>query len=814
MKSEKAIVMGIVFALAMLAFVGCASAGIIYVDPGESIQAAVNAASDGDTIIVRDGTYTENVNVNKRLTIQSENGSDSTIVQAASSNDHVFEVKADYVTISGFTVKGATAYSGIYLLQADYCTISNNDANSNRNGIELWDSNKNNMLMNNTASNNSYYGISLRMSSNNTLKNNTMFGNKYNFGICCMSLPDYIQNIDPSNKVNGKTMYYLVNQKNQQIPDDAGFVGLINSTNITVRDLILANNRDGLLLFCSNDSRIENVTVSSNNYGIRLYYSNNNTLIDNTANSNDFCGIYLSSSSSSNTITNNNASNNEADGIHIGHYSISNTINDNIANSNKWSGIALWGSSNNMLINNTNNLNRDGIRLRDSSDYNTISNNIANLNKWTGISIDGSNNTLRDSIANLNDEIGMWIRGHNNTLRNNTISGSKYNFAASGIQDIDTSNKISGKPIRYLVHEKDLIIDSSFDVGYLGIVNSRNITVRDLILTNNLEGILVDHSSDSMIENVTVLNCENGIYLKSSSNNTITNNKASNDSTGIYLQNASNNSISNNSISNNSIGIYLWDYSNTNILTYNTVNFNSLYGIGFSSALNNNIYLNNFNNNKNVRPSGQANTSWNSTSKITYIYNGNTYTNYMGNYWSDYNGSDNDNDGIGDTSYSIDSHHDYRPLMQPWENYFAPAPSVFDTGAGTYPSIMGTHKGEIKPSANINVSTLYTYACAGTGGHTESIDLYDENDTLIANGSWNGYIGDYHNITIHNLTGEAPYVTLLKNHEYRYVIKTGSYPQIIHAKSKDVTGGTITCTEFVDANGKSYNNWMPAIKLE
>ena len=87
---------------------------------------------------------------------------------------------------------------------------------------------------------------------------------------------------------------------------------------------------------------------------------------------------------------------------------------------------------------------------------------------------------------------------------------------------------------------------------------------------------------------------------------------------------------------------------------------------------------------------------------------------------------------------------------------------------------MGTHEGEIKPSDNITVSTLYTYPCAGTGEHTESIELYDENDTLIANGRWNGHIGDYHNITIHNQTGEAPYVTLLKGHKYwvHYLILT------------------------------------------
>ena len=37
--------------------------------------------------------------------------------------------------------------------------------------------------------------------------------------------------------------------------------------------------------------------------------------------------------------------------------------------------------------------------------------------------------------------------------------------------------------------------------------------------------------------------------------------------------------------------------------------------------------------------------------------------------------------------------------------------------------------------------------------------------------------------------------------------------QIIHAPSKDVTGGTITCDKFVDANGRIYYDWIPAIKL-
>ena len=85
----------------------------------EKIQEAIDDANtkDGHTIMVNEGTYTENVKVTKSLTIASVGGREVTIVQAANPSDHVFAVTKDGTKIEGFTIKGAIGEdkAGIYI---------------------------------------------------------------------------------------------------------------------------------------------------------------------------------------------------------------------------------------------------------------------------------------------------------------------------------------------------------------------------------------------------------------------------------------------------------------------------------------------------------------------------------------------------------------------------------------------------------------------------------------------------------------------------------------------------------------------------
>ena len=132
---------------------------------------------------------------------------------------------------------------------------------------------------------------------------------------------------------------------------------------------------------------------------------------------------------------------------------------------------------------------------------------------------------------------------------------------------------------------------------------------------------------------------------------------------------------------------------------------------------------------------------------------------------------------------------------------------IIDTGPGTYPSISGRHEGTIEVYEDITVEKLYTYHCIGTGGHVEYVKI--GNDTWSTEAAWSGYTGDWNNISF-----SEPFV-LYAGEPYSYIIETGSYPQIIHKQNHTARYdlGIISCDKFVDANGRTYNDWIPAIKL-
>jgi len=197
------------------------------------------------------------------------------------------------------------------------------------------------------------------------------------------------------------------------------------------------------------------------------------------------------------------------------------------------------------------------------------------------------------------------------------------------------------------------------------------IRIEGFTITGGENGINI-RSNNNMIINNNISSNFDGIKLYDSDNNISNNIIRSNNCDGIHLLFSNNNSISENNISSNDNGIFLSFYSNNNSISKNNIS-NKWNGIYSEYSNNNIIYLNNFINNTYNAFSLNSTNIWNSTEPIKYTYRGSKFKNYMGNYWDDYTGYDDDNeDGIGDTPYSISSDKDYYPLMRPFEYYFVP----------------------------------------------------------------------------------------------------------------------------------------------
>ena len=122
-----------------------------------SIHDAINVSLDEDIIIVYTGTYNENIEINKSISLIGED-KETTIIKSKNKFD-VVTINAQWVNITGFNIQDGLV-SGIWIENSGYCNIYQNNINDNSIGINIITSSNTN-IFNNTISNSSNIGIKI-----------------------------------------------------------------------------------------------------------------------------------------------------------------------------------------------------------------------------------------------------------------------------------------------------------------------------------------------------------------------------------------------------------------------------------------------------------------------------------------------------------------------------------------------------------------------------------------------------------------------------------------------------------------------------
>jgi parallel beta-helix repeat protein len=728
----------------------------------------------------------------------------------------------------------------VILINCDNITIENRDLSNTCVGVELWRT-EDSMISNNNVSNNHEDGICLYHSSNNNITSNTFV----NDGLCVRY--SYHNTVE-DNIVNGKPLVYLEDTSDSEVTN-AGQVILVNCSNITVENLDLSTTSVGVELWKTGDSVISNNNVSSNNVGgIHLYHlCNNNTITGNNVSDNND-GIRLGSSSN-NTITGNNVSNNDDYGGICIEMSHNNTIADNNIGNNNVYGIFLWHTSNNKIY--LNNFINSTCNVRSYRLTNNIWNSTEKIiytykdNQYTNF----LGNYWDDYTDVDSEDDGIWDNPYP------LDSDKDYHPLKEPFENYVT---VSVPEWRKDIEPGDILYARGGSVlrieGHVGLYIGNNEVVEARVKPfgvvkipietwDNLEAttvclLRVKCPSETRKEAALFAEGQLGkgwrpmwsgfgkhpdehsefwycseLVWAAYYNQGIDIDK--DDLLSMTQEEILSNTVSPADIRYDDnieqIGGYLIGKEgvrkNIDFIAHSPVDLIVTDPDGFivskdSIKIPEAVYLE-YDFDEDGFPEDFIG--------IPYRKIGNYLITVIPE--PDANLTD---------TYTLEVSTEYTTTVLaenvsicdiPTEPYVFEVIIYFDTGPSEnpYPSISGMHNGTIKPNQTITVNKLYTYSCPGTGGHTESIVLY-ENSTPIANGTWNGYIDDWQNITIHNVT-DASYVTLLEKHEYNYTIITGSYPQIHHADNLSVSTGVITCSKFVDANGKVYYDWIPAIKL-
>jgi len=224
---------------------------------------------------------------------------------------------------------------GIYLFYSSNNSLFNNVIRCNEEyGLSLDYSSDLNMIIGNVVVDNLKYGLVLGSVYGNVLRNNNMTGNQFNFHAVLVrpNLQDYLNDVDPSNTVDGKEIHYIINGKNLTVNStfypNIGYLALVNSTCVDVKGLNVTGNGQAVLLAFTSNSTLENLKAFNNDNGVQLCSSSYITIANCSITNNVVDGVTVDHSSLNNTVFGNVIAGSQL-GIRVVHSCKNNTISTN-----------------------------------------------------------------------------------------------------------------------------------------------------------------------------------------------------------------------------------------------------------------------------------------------------------------------------------------------------------------------------------------------------------------------------------------------------------------------------------------------------
>jgi len=265
----KNIIIILTFLFLMIYLSETVSAANLTVNPGDSIQTAVNNASTGDTIIVNDNngsayTYTENIVINKNISLNSASNNTVKIQSHDSSKPTItVNINGSGSSINCFKITGG--YEGILLNSTSGCTISRNIISENNcYGIKLSNSSDNN-ISGNELGNDQCYGLYLSASDSNEIQNNNIFESCYAI---------YVSD-STENQIHHNCLRSIM-----EYPDSTG-ITLENSPRNYLFNNIITKNQNAIWLTDANNTHIFSNIITDNYNGIEIYDQSTSQIYDN-----------------------------------------------------------------------------------------------------------------------------------------------------------------------------------------------------------------------------------------------------------------------------------------------------------------------------------------------------------------------------------------------------------------------------------------------------------------------------------------------------------------------------------------------------